>query len=341
MTKIHVGIVGGTGYTAHELLKLLLRHPNVDVAFITSESETGTRVSDYFPDLPAHFSQDFVPPDAALFPSADVVFLCTPHGESQKWAPGILASGAKVVDLSGDYRLRSPEVYEDWYHLPHQDARNLKEAVYGLSEIYREQIAGADLVANPGCYPTGALLSLIPLIKAGAIQPDKIFIDAKSGVSGAGKKLSQPTHFVEANENLTPYNAGHTHRHIGEIEQELQAAGHRSIPVVFVPQLVPLTRGILETIYIDRPAVKDQKNILQILREFYHGEPFVRILEDRLPAIRMAAGTNLCFIGAVYDRETDVLIVVNSFDNLLKGASGQAVQNMNILFNLDETTGLF
>ena len=340
MIKIHVGIVGGTGYTAHELLKILLRHPEADVAFVTSESETGNSVSDYFPDLPANFSLNFEQPNPALFKSADVVFLCTPHGESQKWAPGILASGTKVIDLSGDYRLRSAEAYESWYHLPHQDTQNLQKAAYGLPEIYRAQIAKADLVANPGCYPTGALLSLVPLIKARAIRPEKIFIDAKSGVSGAGKKLSQLAHFVEANENLTPYNAGHTHRHIGEIEQELQTVSDRNIAVVFVPQLVPLNRGILETIYIDHPKLKNQDEILGILKDFYRNEPFIRILDDKLPSIRMAAGTNYCFIGAVYDRETDVLIVVNSFDNLLKGASGQAVQNMNILFGLDETVAL-
>ena len=340
MTKIRTGIVGGTGYTAHELLKLLPHHPNAEVSFVTSESETGTHIAEYFPDLPPDFSLNFESIDSQNFDSVDVVFLCTPHGESQKWAPKILACGTKVIDLSGDYRLRSPEAYEHWYHLPQQDTGNLKKAVYGLPEIYRNQIAKADLVANPGCYPTGALLSLIPLAKTGVIQSEKIFIDAKSGVSGAGKKLSQLTHFVEANENLTPYNAGHTHRHIGEIEQELQAASCESISVVFVPQLVPLNRGILETIYIDRPAVKDQGKILEILNDFYKGEPFVRILKNKLPAIRMAAETNFCFIGAVYDRETDVLVVVNSFDNLLKGASGQAVQNMNILFGIDETVAL-
>ncbi len=340
MIRINVGIVGGTGYTAHELLKILLRHPDADVAFVTSESETGNPVADYFPDLPANFSLNFEQPNAALFKSADVVFLCTPHGESQKWVPKILSAGAKVIDLSGDYRLRTSDSYKNWYKMPHRDSLHLGTAVYGLSEIYREQIREARLVANPGCYPTGALLSLIPLVKSGAIQPEKIFIDAKSGVSGAGKKLSQLAHFVEANENLTPYNAGHTHRHIGEIEQELRAVSDRNIPVVFVPQLVPLNRGILETIYIDRPAVKNQQQILEILKDFYRKEPFVRILNDKLPAIKMAANTNFCFIGAVYNPETDVLIVVNSFDNLLKGASGQAVQNMNILFGLDETVAL-
>jgi len=340
MTKLQVGIVGGTGYTAHELLKILLRHPDVNVAFITSESKTGTSVADYFPDLPPDNFLNFKEIDSQNFDSVDVVFLCTPHGESQKIVPQILGAGTKVIDLSGDYRLRTPDSYKNWYKMPHADSPHLGNAVYGLPEIYREQIRQAALVANPGCYPTGALLSLIPLAKSGAIRPEKIFIDAKSGVSGAGKKLTQLAHFVEANENLTPYNAGHTHRHIGEIEQELQTAFNRNIPVVFVPQLVPLNRGILETIYIDRPAVKNQQQILEILKDFYRKEPFVRILDDKLPAIQMAAGTNFCFIGAVYDRETDVLIVVNSFDNLLKGASGKAVQNMNILFKLNETTAL-
>ncbi|GBD94722.1 N-acetyl-gamma-glutamyl-phosphate reductase [bacterium BMS3Abin05] len=340
MKKIRAGIVGGTGYAAHELIKILSRHPMADIGFITSKSETGKKVSAYFPDLPADLEMQFEPPNQNEFQSADVVFLCTPHGESQKWVPKILESGSHVIDLSGDYRLRSSESYEHWYAAKHTDEANLVKAVYGLPEIYKNQIRGADLIANPGCYPTGALLSLIPLLKAGAIRPDKLIIDAKSAVSGAGKKPSQITHFVEANENLTPYAPGHSHRHIGEIEQELQRAVQEKTAVIFVPQLVPINRGILETIYIDRPVVKNQTECIDILKDFYRAAPFVRVLENQLPNIRMTAGTNRCAIGAVYDDDTDVLILINSFDNLLKGASGQAVQNMNISFGFDETTGL-
>ncbi len=336
--KKNIAVVGGTGYTAHELIRLLLRHPHVELVAVTSESQTGTELGCFFPDL--------VQPPALTFQSLkdldrqeiDLVFLCTPHGESQKIAPHFLERGIRVVDLSGDYRLHSAESYAFWYKQAHTDGVNLPHAVYGLPEWNRAHIASARLVANPGCYPTGALLALLPLAHAGVLQSPKIIVDAKSGVSGAGKKPTERTHFVEANENISAYNVGHVHRHIGEMEQTLQEMTQSSFSVVFTPQLVPLNRGILETIYVD--ASVSPQAVFDSLQTAYAGAPFVTIWEEELPHLHAAVGTNVCHIGFQVEKTTGTLILVTAFDNLLKGASGQAVQNMNILFGLNETEGL-
>ncbi len=333
-----VAVVGATGYTAHELIRLLLRHPKVALTAVTSETETGRRLSVYYPDL--------VEPQGLVFQSLtstrsqdfDLVFLCTPHGESQKIAPVFLKRGIRVIDLSGDYRVPDSETYAFWYQQPQTDLENLKQAVYGLPEWNRKQIADARLVANPGCYPTGALLSLLPLVRAGFISGTKIIIDAKSGVSGAGKKPTARTHFVEVNENLSAYAVGHSHRHIGEMEHVLRSAGQNDYTVLFTPQLIPLTRGILETIYLETKHSREE--ILSALQTTYRGEPFVRVWDRGLPDIHAATGTNLCHIGLAYDEKSHTAILVTAFDNLLKGASGQAVQNMNLLFGWDETEGL-
>ncbi len=336
--KKKIAVVGGTGYTAHELIRLLLRHPHVELAAVTSESETGTKLAQYYPDLVQASTLAFESVKELAGRELDLVFLCTPHGESQKLAPIFLEQGIRVVDLSGDYRLDSAEAYAFWYKMPHSNPENLSRAVYGLPEFNRSQITSARLVANPGCYPTGALLSLLPLARAGILKSSKIIVDAKSGVSGAGKKPTARTHFVEANENISPYNVGHTHRHIGEIEGTLRRATQKDFSVIFTPQLVPLNRGILETIYVD--AIGPVQAALDVLQEAYANEPFVKIWLQGLPDIHAAAGTNACHIGVHFEEMTGTLILVAAFDNLLKGASGQAVQNMNILFGWKETEGL-
>ena len=333
-----IAVVGGTGYTAHELIRLLTGHPKVNLAAVTSESEAGKSLAEYYPDL--------VPAPELIFQRLseietgrlDLAFLCTPHGRSQKIAPLFLKNNVRVIDLSGDYRLRTPDQYRFWYRHPHSDPEHLAQAVYGLPEFNREKIARARLVANPGCYPTGALLALLPLAKAGILAGNRIIIDAKSGVSGAGKTPTHRTHFVEINENISPYSAGHQHRHIGELEQELEAHSDRSFSVLFTPQLVPLSRGILETIYVETD--RSAEEVLGVLQDTYAEEPFIKIWRGGLPDIRSAASGNVCHIGALAERSLRTLILVAAFDNLIKGASGEAVQNMNLLFGWDETLGL-
>ncbi len=340
MTQIKkkVAVVGATGYTAHELIRLLLRHPYAELAAVTSESETGTLLTDYYPDLVQVPQLAFQSVNELRTRPLDLVFLCTPHGESQKLAPVFLERGIRVIDLSGDYRLRSAKDYTFWYKMPHWNPENLTRAVYGLPEFNRARIASARLVANPGCYPTGALLGLLPLVQTGLFKSNKIIVDAKSGVSGAGKKPTARTHFVEANENISAYSVGHAHRHIGEIEGTLREIGQKDFSVVFTPQLVPLNRGILETIYVE--AAGPAQAILDAFQKKYADEPFVKIWAKGLPDIHATVGTNVCHIGVHFEETTSTLILVTAFDNLLKGASGQAVQNMNILFGLEETEGL-
>ena len=336
--KKRIAVIGATGYTAHELIRLLASHPQVSLVAVTSESEAGKSLAEYYPDLVSapelvfqHLSQ--IDPGGL-----DLVFLCTPHGESQRIAPLFLENSVRVIDLSGDYRLRTEESYRRWYGQPHSDPEHLNQAAYGLPEMNRDVIPRARLVANPGCYPTGALLALLPLSRAGILAGNRIIIDAKSGVSGAGKKPTPRTHFVEVNENISVYNAGHRHRHIGELEQELEAHTGRCHSVVFTPQLVPINRGILETIYVETD--RSTEEVLEILQAAYAEEPFVRIWPGGLPDIHSAAGSNMCHIGAHSESALRTLILAVAFDNLIKGASGQAVQNMNLLFGWDETLGL-
>jgi N-acetyl-gamma-glutamyl-phosphate reductase len=334
---MRVGIYGATGYTGFELIRWLRRHPQAEIVFATSRSYAGQRLCDAFPTTDELPLVDATDADPA---ACDVVFLCLPHGPTTiATAQEVLAAGARVIDLSNDFRLRDPQTYARWFKHPHTAPELLAEAVYGLPELYRNQIAPARLVANPGCYPTGVLLALVPLAAAGLLD-GQVIVDAKSGVSGAGRSLSLKTHFAETNENFAPYNIGHTHRHIAEMEQELAAAG-APVHVIFSPHLLPVNRGILSTIYVRLPQDIDLAHVRKLYTARYADEPFVRVLpQGQLPTLSHTVHTNQCVLGVQQADDRGNWIITASEDNLVKGASGQAIQNMNILFGLPETTGL-
>ena len=334
---IQAGIYGATGYTGFELVRLLLRHPEAEIAFATSESYAGQRLADLYPcpcDLPLVKMAD------APLARADIVFLCLPHAASMDAVKQVLAAGVKAIDLSADFRLNDAAVYERWYNTPHTAPELLPQAVYGLPELCRSALPGANLVANPGCYPTSVLLGLYPLIANGLLARRRIIVDAKSGVSGAGRKPSLATHFVEANENISPYKIGHRHRHVSEMEQELNRAGGELYNITFSPHLLPVSRGILSTIYVTMRPGWDGERLDVLYRKTYAGEPFVHLPPGKLVNLHYVTGTNRCAISLTPVGDDGELIICAAIDNLLKGASGQAVQNMNAVFGLDETMGL-
>ncbi len=338
-TMIRVGVAGATGYTGEELIAVLLRHPHVRITAVTTRQEKPGLFSDLFPrfknrlDIPcSKFDPD------KLAAGCDLVFLALPHTVSMNVAPKLIKNGVKVIDLSADYRLRDVKVYERFYLVKHKDKANLPKAVYGLPELYRYKIKTAQLIANPGCYPTAAILALAPVVACGVADPDSIIIDAKSGASGAGKKVTESFLFSSVNEDFKAYKVN-THQHAPEIEMVLSRLYGKKLGVTFVPHLLPLNRGILETVYLKRtPGVKSG-DLLRLYRNFYKKEPFVRIREEgQFPQLSDVAGTNFCDIG-IKD-EGKKIIIIAAIDNLLKGAAGQAVQNMNIMYNLPEHTGL-
>ncbi len=338
---IKIAICGGSGYTGIELLRILSGHPDAMITAITSEKSAGKALAELFPHLHKYGDLVYEPLNKEkLLDKADVFFLALPHGASQEAVNFFFRNGKKVIDLSADFRLRSPETYKDWYGLPHDFTQTLKKAVYGLPEIYRSKIKKADLVANPGCYPTSAILGLLPAIKGGLIDLSSIIIDSKSGTSGAGRKADIAVSFCEVNEGFKAYGIG-THRHTPEIEQELSYLSGREMTVNFTPHLLAVDRGILTTIYA---RLKKKAMTAQILRAYarkYAGEPFVRVLpEGVLPNIKNVRGTNFCELGLKVNERTSTLIIVSAIDNLVKGASGQAVHNMNIMLGIDEERGL-
>lgn len=342
---IKAAILGGSGYTGFELLRILGNHPAAQVKTITSRQYKGCKVKEVFPGLSSISNLTFEDPaNFRAFSKADIVFSALPHHASMEIAPDILKNGKRVIDLSADFRFKDAKVYEAWYE-KHIVKGLLKKAIYGLPELYREKIKHADLVANPGCYPTGAILGLAPAIEAGIIDTNTIIIDSKSGVSGAGRTTSLDTSFAEVNEGFKAYKVGE-HRHMPEIEQELSLIAGRDIKVTFVPHLLPVNRGILSTIYAKLKTqnlkVKSQKEwVFDTYKKYYKGEFFVRIMpEGTFPNISQVKGSNFCDIGLKLDERTGRLIIITAIDNLVKGASGQAVQNMNIMFGFPETLGL-
>lgn len=339
--KLKVAVAGSSGYTGGELLRLLLGHPRVSVVAVTSEKSAGQPITSLFPNLSGLTELICEPLDPeTIAQKADLVFLALPHVASQEAGHHFRQLGKKVIDLSADFRLEDPAVYEKWYEHGHQYPGLLKEAVYGLPELYRRKIKGASLIANPGCYPTAALLGLAPLVKEGLVDLSSIVIDSKSGVSGAGRSPSMAHHFPEVNEGFTAYKVG-THRHTPEIEQELSRLAARQVIVSFTPHLVPMNRGILTTIYARLTDRADQAGLHQTFGTFYRGERFVRILPPgQAPNVRHVRGSNFCDIGVFVDPRTDRAVIVTAIDNLVKGASGQAIQNMNIMMGFDEAEGL-
>ncbi len=335
MTRI--AILGATGYTALELIKILLRHPEAEIVAVTSRQEGQPHVAMIHPSLTGRLDlrlEDLSPAEVAA--RAECVFSCLPHGASAAVVSVLLDAGARVVDFSADYRLNSSEVYAEWYGRKHADPERLGKVVYGLPELFRKEIPGASLVANPGCYPTSAILPLAPLLKAGLIDPRSIIIDSKSGLSGAGRTLKLTTHYPECNESVSAYNVGR-HRHTPEIEQVLGTAAGTEVEVVFAPHLVPMDRGILTTAYSQPTSSISEEKVLQTLRDFYADEPFVRVV-DHLPGTKDSLGTNFCDITARVVRGR--LLTFSCLDNLIKGASGAAVQNFNLMFGYPETTAL-
>lgn len=337
---VKVGIYGGSGYTGQELLRLLIGHPHAEVVAITSRKFKDMPVSDVYPAFAGITDLRFVDSSPEKLGSAcDVVFLALPHGEAMAVAPAFVRAGMKVIDLSADFRLNDLAVYEAWY-VKHTAPDLLKGAVYGLPELYRDAVKDATLVANPGCYPTSIILGIAPLLKEGCIDPASVIADSKSGVSGAGRELQLGSLFCEVNEGFKAYKVG-SHRHTPEIEQELSLLAKRDLAVSFTPHLVPVNRGILSTIYASLTAKMSVDEILEIYRTCYADERFVRICPTgTLPNISSVNGSNFCDIGCVVDGRTGRVIVVSAIDNLIKGASGQAIQNMNIMCGLPEDAGL-
>ncbi|MEK6589480.1 MAG: N-acetyl-gamma-glutamyl-phosphate reductase [Nitrospinota bacterium] len=338
---IKIGILGGSGYTGLELIRILLNHQHVKISTITSERYSGVKVSEAFPFVKDYLDVRYesLSPEE-ISKKCDFIFSALPHKASMAAIPHIIKTGKKVVDLSADYRLKSPEIYKEWYKEGHTSPELLSSAVYGLPEIKRVKIKTASLVANPGCYPTGAILALAPVIKRDIIDTDSIIIDSKSGVTGAGRRLDDALLFSECNENFKPYNIA-SHRHIPEMEQEISEIAQRNIRLTFAPHLLPINRGILTTIYSDLISDVIADDILKIYEDFYMGERFIRIAgAGKYPQIHHVMGSNHCDIGFQIDKRAQRIIIVSAIDNLVKGASGQAVQNMNIMLGFDEYEGL-
>jgi len=344
MGKIRVGVLGATSYTGAELVRMLAFHPGVSIEYVSSQSYEAKRLSSIFQALAGINDDVLISPRDAQDRNVDCVFSCLPHAASAELLLPLLGrySGVRVIDLSADFRLRDVNVYKKWYcdekHPEHPAPHLLAEAVFGLPEHYRREIAGARILANPGCYVTSVLLPLLPLYKGGA-GIDWIIADSKSGVSGAGRGLKQNTHFPEAHENFSAYSIGHKHRHTPEMEQELSLAAGKPVTMTFSPHLLPVNRGILSTIYVKTGA--SAAECAEIVKKFYANETFVRVREaSDLPVIASVVHTNYCDIAFTGGEEGRPVIAVSALDNLVKGASGQALQNMNIMFGLQETAGL-
>jgi N-acetyl-gamma-glutamyl-phosphate reductase len=339
---IKCAIVGATGYAGEVLTELLLKHPNVKIEALYAKIEKSLPISELFPRFHERLNILCNPLNInELNKKADLIFLALPHKISMEIVPDILKRGKKIIDLSADYRLKNFKKYKQYYHADHLDKEHIKEAVYGLPELYRKEIKSSRLIANPGCYPTAAILGLAPLFaKDNLIESDSIIIDAKSGFTGAGRNPIPHFIFSEVNESIKPYKVN-IHQHMPEIEQQLGFMSKEEIQITFVPHLIPVDRGIISTMYVNLRRALDMEDLFKLYKEFYKNERFIRLLkENRLPNTKDVVGTNFCDISLNLDAKKKRLIVISAIDNLLKGASGQAVQNMNIMFGFEETTAL-
>ena len=333
---LNAGIVGATGYAGEELIKILLKHPGVRITDVSAKIDKPQKISEIFPKFKGRIDLICAEPDLKKIAGAcDVVFLALPHTVSMELVPGLLKAGKRVIDLSADYRLKNVKIYEKFYGIKHKDKLNISAAIYGLPEIYRAKIKSAQLIANPGCYPTVSILALAPAMALGLADSSRVIIDAKSGVTGAGRKLAEGFLFSEVNEDFKAYKVN-VHQHSPEINQEVSKLAGKNMSVTFVPHLLPVSRGILASIYIKK---KKPDDLLSLYKNFYKKEPFVRIKEKGVfPRLKDVAGTNFCDIG-INDSD-DGVIIIAVIDNLLKGAAGQAVENMNIMYNFPESTAL-
>lgn len=339
MSKIKIGVCGASGYAGMELLTILRRLHDIEIDFLTSESQADVRVGDFDPRLTAFKDRNYVSMKSeSIYKSVDVVFLALPHEAAAEATPRFLENGVKVIDLSAAYRIKDLAVFEKYYKFSHPSSPLIAEAVYGLCEHNRAAIKTARLVANPGCYPTSILMPLVPLLKNGVIKPEGIIIDAKSGFTGRGRKVDMPGLFNEFNENFYAYGIGN-HRHRPEIEQQLSLAAKKNISVTFTPHVMPVDRGIYSTIYVDSPE-DITTLVLDTLEDAYSHDKFVTVFRGTLPQVKWVAHTNECHIGAAYDKGSKRLVIVSAIDNLVKGAAGQAVQNFNIMTGRHESDGL-
>ncbi len=331
-----VSVIGATGYSGAELMRILSGHKEISIAHAVSKSFAGQKMSDVYPNFA---SCDYMLEELNIeevCTDSDIVFTCLPHCTSSEVVPALLEHGVKVIDLSGDFRYNDASVYEKWYNTTHESKHLLGKSVYGLPELYRAKIEKAALIGNPGCYTTSAILALAPLLSAGLIDKDSIIVDAKSGVTGAGRSAKLANIFTEVDESFKAYGVA-THRHTSEIEQELSIAAGKDVQISFTPHLLPIKRGILSTIYAATKADEDQ---IAAAYAMYENEPFVQITGDSLPEIKHVTGSNNCAIGYKIDKRLNRIIIVSCIDNLIKGAAGQAVQNMNIMCGYNECEGL-
>lgn len=337
---IKIGIIGATGYAGQELVKFLFHHSQAELVFLASNSYSGKNFSDIYPHFKGLIDNQLVHPTQAIemFTDIDVLFTALPHGTSFKFVSKAVEVGVKVIDLGADFRLHDQSVFESWYKTTHEAPALLDKAVYGLPELWKSEIKNSQVIANPGCYTTASILALIPALKHSMINPEYIIIDAKSGVTGAGRKPDVSLLLTECSESIKAYSIG-SHRHTPEIEQELSSVYGDSVKVTFTPHLIPMQRGILSTCYAYLNSEYTLDDVYSVYKDFYKNEPFVRVREDLLET-RFVKNSNFCDISIRIDARTRRVIITSALDNLVKGASGQAIQNMNLLFNLDETHGL-
>jgi len=338
-----VAVIGASGYSGIELVKILLNHPRIKLAHVIGSSTVGKRVDDIYPYFRGKTDLTMEPYQLETLKRTDIVFLALPHGEALKRVPELVDAGIRVIDFSGDFRFKSPEIYEKWYKLPHTAPNYLEKAVYGIPELFGEEIRTCQLLANPGCYPTGAILALAPLLANPQIGQrvvhESIAITSMSGTSGAGRKEKLELMFAEVNESIKAYKVGH-HQHTPEIKATLERLAGRTLDVLFIPHLIPMTRGIYTTICLPLKEAVSWETIVNGYREFYRDARFVRIFEDMPPEVKFVVGTNYCDIGLAIDETQRFLIITSAIDNLVKGAAGQAVQSMNLMFGFPEEEGL-
>lgn len=338
MSTYRAAIIGASGYTGSELVRILLRHPSIELTAITSESNAGQPFSNVHLQFTGLIDINLIPMDELNVDETDVIFLALPHGVSMSAAEKLASSGKPIIDLSGDFRLKDPATYTEWYKKDHTYVEGFAKAAYGLPEWYADSIKKSNLIANPGCFPTGAILGLTPLVKAGLIETDRIVVDSKTGVTGAGAKAKTATHFPDVNDNFKPYGLKY-HRHTIEIEQRVETAANKPITIQFTPHLLPIDRGIISTIYARPTQEVSQRSMIRLFEDAYANAPFVRLL-NQVPDVKNVRGSNYCDLHVDYDERTGNILVIAAIDNLVKGAAGQAVQNMNLRLGLNETSGL-
>lgn len=338
--KVQVGIVGGTGYTGVELLRTLANHPSAEVIMITSRSENGVSVADMYPNLRGIYDLKFTVPDIEQLKTCDVVFFATPHGVAMSMTPALIKHGVKVIDLAADFRIEDLEIWQQWYGMEHTGYDLMSEVVYGLPEYYRSRIKDAKVIANPGCYPTSILLGVLPLLNAGLIDPNSIVADGKSGVSGAGKGANVAMLAAEMSESFKAYGVN-GHRHLPEMKEKMTEITGHEVDLTFVPHLVPMIRGMESSIYATLTEDVSQEELQALYETTYSFEPFVDVMPTgSLPETRMVKGSNMCRMAIYRPAGGSKVVVTSVIDNLVKGAAGQAIQNMNIMFGLEEKAGL-